>query len=403
MAPCVGWYAIVHAPAERQAARLEAKLGRDIEQYRAYWSRKTRPLLRGEPAEGDAAEEARRIATRIAAPEMPDEVMERVAAGEPPPEIVALVEEKTDDLAALRATTRRRTAWTDLDIARGGAAVPMPDFMPLIRAQKLLAAQAVIAEPGECLRIAADAVRIAQDAGRGAGVLGSSVAAAMIEIVAPVAGPCLARASPAEREEAASSFALLATTAPDIGAAFELEALLAAATFAQVADAPLVPTTGEQIEQVRSRGDVLEAWEMVARDPAQFRAMRTEDLPEAIAIWEREARVRRTAGNPLLSIAAPPMTQYIELDMEAQARVRAIAVLAEVLADLEPDATLPTETPAAITGSNLTDPFTGDPLLWDATGDEACAYSAGRDGLDDGCSPASDDVGVRVTLDRTAE
>lgn len=325
--PALAWYVLVRAPDDRRARALSEQLDRDIADFRSHWQSVERPVLRGEPMAGNAAQLARVAATRIpATPELPGDIADRVAEGDVPDDIIALARTHDRELRAVREATRARQAWTDIAVERGGAATELPSYMPLLRAARLLAVQAHVAPPGECLRIGADTIRMAQDLAPGAGILGAVIAATLIEEIAPVIEQCLARATPEERAEAAREIELLAAHAPPIGAALELEALLAAATFRISADAPLVPTTEDDLDAIRFRTATLEAWEVVGRNPAQWRALTGN---EALAAWRSAETLRRASPNPLLALSAPEsITAFIEKDMRAQRRLEALAAAA---------------------------------------------------------------------------
>jgi hypothetical protein len=323
VAPCLGVYAGVHLPAERRARRLSAQLDRDVASYEAYWSERERPVLRGDPIPGDAAEAAREAVATLPAIDLPDDLRERLAAGDPPDDVVALTRTHAAELHALRESARRPRSFYRIDFARAGDA-PMSDFMPVVRGVRLLAVQAAVAEPGECLRIGADAIRIAQDFAPGASVLGTSVAAVLIETVAPVMERCLDAATGDERAAAARELDLLVEHAPPIGCALEAEALFAAASFRSTgSDTPFVPTNGDELELIWTRREVLEAWEHVADDPAQWRAL--TEYPDAKRLWDAEEAARAATGNVLLGFAAGSLSRYVGKDMQVNERLEALA------------------------------------------------------------------------------
>lgn len=90
------------------------------------------------------------------------------------------------------------------------------DLRLAIGAVKLMAAKASSSPPGECLAWAADAVRLAQDVGRGQGFLGQNIFTATAPTGVDAAQGCASEASGEALRAAADSWTTLAQTSPSL-------------------------------------------------------------------------------------------------------------------------------------------------------------------------------------------
>jgi hypothetical protein len=386
---------------DRRRQELSVRLDRSIEDYRRYWKAEGRnapPVLRGATVEGNAADVQLAAARAMALGDLPPSLVEGLKRCEPPSgEARELAKAHEATLASFRRAAQYRFAWTEMRIEDGMSA-EVPSYVPHLRAHRLLLARAALSPPGECLRIAADAVRMSQLMTHGAGLIGLMIAAAEVEIGPAVVIGCARHASREELAAAAAEVDRLVASAPSAGQPLEVEALVAGVTMRDmVRSVRVLPMSAEQVEATVRADTVLDAWEQLQGEPARYRAITATGYPESMAAYERMASAVAASTDPLVGMAVPGMRRYLERDMAVQAKLRATAVLLHAWAERDPGAPFAATAPAALARPALRDPFTGRPLGWTVDGSTGVAsvWSAGANRSDDGGRAGSDDIVVR--------
>lgn len=397
-----GGLALWRVPQDAKAERLSARLERQIADYHEQGPVE-RPVLRGEPVDANAVEAQLEAVEPLASVRLPEEAIPRAVKGKPPAKVLRLAREHADALAAYRDAARRSWTWTEFRVEEGVDA-PIPEYLPPIRAAELVLVRATTVEPAECLRDAADVVRLAHDLVPGASLVAAMVSVAIIEQAASVVVRCAHGATPATLNESIAELERLREASPDIGGAIEAEALLTGMTFREVVRrVPWIPTNGHELQAWWARPDVLDAWQIAGRDPARFREITTDGYPGSAEIWGRAARVRKTAKNPVFAIGTPDLDKYIHKHMDGVARLRAALAALRIL-ERRPDMERLPEGPLALERPELFDPYTGQSMAWsvDRTRGVACIHAQGPNRDYDGCGPGTDDPAVRLRLDMIA-
>ncbi len=370
---------LVHRSQDARARALDARLQQSAARFHAH--RWERPVLRGTAAAGNAADAERAAIEPLDKLEArPIEPLANLLKdGKPmPPEIVALVERHRAALEGLRSASLRGHAWTQVPFEQGASA-PLPPFVSRLRTGKLLLAMASTAEPAECLRIAADAVRVGQDGAAGVGLVGSMVAATQTELALPVMLRCALRADGAARREAAREVALLVAHPLSLGEAFEAEGLMGGGTFRDLSlHVPAFPTSSAAFEAWSGRGTAIDAWQYVADEADKLRDLDVRRIPEGLALLDQLEQAALHSPNPLVAMITPTRVRVLARAGAMEARLRATAVLLQTLAD-------PAADPAALVGKpELADPFSGKPLALRRDPAALVLWSVGQDGKDDG-------------------
>lgn len=399
----LGSYLLFHAPYDAKVQRLSEELEAHLAELEGgSWER---PVHRGEPIDGDAYEEAARLLSTgpIARPLELAELDRLLTTGEPlPPDAVESARREAERLEALRATTRRTRSHVPVELRRGVTA-PFPEMGPHILAARQLLVLGVLGEPDECLRIGADVVRLGQDLSLGTGMLGVMIAAAHATFVARVSPHCATRASPEALAEVADEMAALAEHATPTGAALEIEMTAFGVTLREMcSDAPILPTSQEEMQRLRDRADVVEAWQLMGVGGRRFRSLTGAHYPRLRSEWERVQSTWAAAGNPVVDTMAPDLSRYLIRDAAAQAYIRAMALGLATLAARSVEGALP-ERPPGLESPGLADPFTGQPMRFRVEADALVVWSVGEDGVDDQGAHAFDsdtppDVSVRFPL-----
>lgn len=347
-----------------------------------------RHVLRGAPVDGDAvAAQRAAIAALSPLPTEPlDRFRERAEAGDAFADLQALVAEKRAALDALRSATQ--LGWTRLSpaLTDPSAANTASDVagVATMSAWKLLLAGASSQDAGECLRTCADVIRLGQDRHAGDGMVGAMIGAVAIDLAAPVALRCAARATPAELHAAALELQQLAREAPPFGPVLELEDLQMGFRMLELHDAvPAFPTSGEEVDRFLQRFEVVQALEVLFQRPAW-----TSELPYPMALDRiremSEARFRST--NVFVSLTASP-TKFVERHASATAKLRALAVGVEGATSGPSSEAVK----SSLQYDELADPFTGRPLLIE---EDASTWRIVSRGVDAG--DAADDVVLTV-------
>ncbi len=367
-----------HRRQDERARALDEQLKQFTARFHA--RRFERPVLRGTAAEGNAADAERALLEPLDKldPKTFDPLTKLFRDGGPmPPAIVALVEQHRAALEALRAASQRTHAWTQVPFEQGASA-QIPPFVSRLRTNKLLLAMATRADPADCMRIAADAIRIGQDGGAGVGLIGSAIAAAQTELAIPVLLRCAARADTAARRDAAREVAVLAAHPLPLGDAFEAEGLMAGGSFRGLAlDVPAFPTSSAALESWSGRGIALDAWQHVAAEAEKLRGLDVRRVPEGLALLEQLEQAATRSPNPLVAMITPTRASLVIREATAQTHLRATVVLLEALAD-------PAADPAGLVRKpELADPFSGRPLAFRREPAGLVLCSVGPDGKSD--------------------
>jgi hypothetical protein len=395
----VGGYLAIDLPQKSRIEKLSTEL--DARLAEASLQRWERPPLRGEAIPGNAADQERDVLDAMGTLDahLFDDFSRKLRdpAALPPP-LVALVAAKREGLAALREATRGSFATSRVDL-RKGASVVLPVLTPTLRASKLLQAQAALSEPGQCLPIAADAVRLAHDGASNVGMVGLMVSAAAVTAVPIVVAPCARRASQAERRAAAAEFLALSSGGPLLGRSLRDELLIISVEMRTMARAThVIPTPGTVIpvfsargpgaiavlDLIRQRPLLLDAWSNALATSARWAPLTAAAYPAVFDQIDRDTAAM-LAASPLSADFSGNYRRYVDQDAQATARLRVVAAGLAMLA--EGNTSAPTAPP-------LADPFTGTPLrLRPAAGAARPGiYSVGINRRDEGGADGTDDV-----------
>ncbi|MCB9596664.1 MAG: hypothetical protein H6719_28325 [Sandaracinaceae bacterium] len=336
----VGAWLVVALPRRARCAEQRATLERAITDFHA--QRWERPVLRGEPVDGNAfdAQVEAMDGPLAELEEAPFDDLARVLGGDPRPrpELRALVDRHADALARYRASTRRAWSWGDYPVEDGADAQEIP-LIAHLRASHLLAAQAHFAEPAECVEIATDLLRLGQDRAAGRSLVPLMVRSAAVEDVSTLLPFCLWRGDADVRAQAARELGVLVAHPVPTGYTLEVEALTAGAMFSELL-APLdhLPTDGATFDVWWSATDALDAWELLAGDPASRRAFGA-DYPRDLADYAAwQSRVAASA-NPWVMASTPAFERFLRRDAATRTRMRMLWAMARIVAG-EPEAIL---------------------------------------------------------------
>ena len=351
------WFGVV-APRETRRSELEAKLSRALAARSD--ERWERPVLRGEPIDGNAYDAEQDAARPFASL---DEALFAtmplaLSRGEPTEAQREAITANREALAQLRRGTQRTWSWGDESIEQA-ALHDLPDYMPRMRGAKLLLLSALDQQPGECLALTADSLRVMQDASAGGGMLPLIMLSSLAQDALAVGGRCLREADPQALEQAAHDFGILAQNPPDTGEAMEYERLYLGVVFREEAKLiPSYPTDSLTWERFRRGSDLLDAWALAMGDPAEARTY-GRDYPADIERAGAQHDEVEARENDLLSI--PNFAAYLHLDASTRAITRMLWAGARLrLAHAETSAARP----ALLDERVLLDPTTGEPFVW---------------------------------------
>lgn len=382
------------APRAARRARLEARLEQSVRDFQE--QRWERPVLRGEAIDGnaiDAQVEAIRDFTPIDAAHF-DGLRELLARGDgAPPALRALVSDNAEALARYRASTQRDHAWGGayVDLSTGA---PSEDWLPHVRAGRLVLASALGRSPRECLEICTDTLRLGQDRSAGTGLVPLMILAAHAADVLDLASRCLREADRDAVENAARELAILAEHPASAGSAMELEALTIGASLRmEAANTPSIPTDSLEWERWRQSWDLPEAWEILMGEPASMRSI-GDDYPADIDRVEGRQRDLAALGNDVIGMAALDYPRFLRRDAATRAIVRILLAAARIR--LEHDEP-PSSAPSLLEDPALADPTSGRPFTWTREGDEGTISSRTIGALQHG------ELAVRVSWPRGPE
>jgi hypothetical protein len=385
------WWAVTRYSGSSSLERSHAELAKRRDAYmKARW---TRPVLRGEPIEGNATEAERAAVASLGA--MDDKAFEHfkdVATTGVPPELSALIAPNADALRALRDATQRTYAYTTIPIEQWPT-TKLPLYTGHFKAWKLLLAQAAMASPPECMLICADVIRMGQDTGPGAGLVGMMVGGVTYDQAAPIALACARKADASARAAFSRELEALVKNAPPVGPSLELETLGIAYGFETLANqAPAFPKDKEGLDLFVHRRTTIDALEIFLADDTKWDDVRADKYPDAFALVRARDEKLAQSGNVLVELAATGHVRYVERDAKAQAMVRALAVAVAAI----PDGPNGAFAQAALQNAAFRDPFTGKPFDTVIGDKEWKVRSLGADGVDGGGSKESDDVVLTV-------
>jgi hypothetical protein len=346
-------YGILRVRAARHAAEVEARATRAVDmrllatyevRARKGWER---PVLRGEPQDRNAAK------AQLAALDALDGADPRVLAaiavsvrdGTPLSEAsLALIQAKGPVLAALRRATQGRFAFTHADFQEKAPPRPVRALVDT----KLLLGAATREAPAECLRIAADAIRLAQDRAPGELLVSWMVSVFAVNISAPLIVRCGEKLDAAERAAAVGELRILAEHAPSFGEILDNEWFFL--SYEMIHAAPAAAADGMRVEGLM--------WDGVDRfvaSPPDLVDVDAAHYPEAFKTVARYDAFWSGDANPLLQIARVETVNYAHQDARAQATLRALVVTLE----LQGEGVVGPRTRAALDSPTLRDPFTG--------------------------------------------
>ncbi len=371
---------------------------------RLHWER---PVLRGAPGEGNAAAEAYEALAGLAplTDSLRDALSERLYYGQPlTASEHAAIALRQDSLRALRAATRHGWAFTELSVELGDA-MRVPNYQRVVDGGLCLLATARTAPPAECLRGAADVIRLGQDLVPGAPLEAASTFARLTSLAAKVVPRCAAEADLATLRRAVHEFQVLATHPPPTGAGIELEDLVTSAKLRSMAALSNKASPGEVIQTLIERPGLLEAWTAFDR-PARFRKLTPKEYPDAAVEWRHENDYRARASLPLLAADASDVLDHLHDDMRGHAVLRMLTIGLATLADKAYRGKLPNR-PSNLDEPALTDPYRGASFSFRfaENGAELALWSIGEDYKDDaGASSWTDqapvDIVVRFALNK---
>ena len=357
---------VIRAAREREIRALSRELDASIRSFDG--RRDVRPVHRGEPIDGNA-----RAAIDEALAEMGDlsalgteDVSRGIREGAPTAETLELARRHSKALLRLRSATRRTYSWNATDLSRG-AEVDVPPIVGLLRAVKLLLAQALTGSPDECLRIVADSIRLGQDLAPGAGFIGLMAVPIMTHLAVPVAQRCAPRADEASLRRAAAELRVLATSQPGVAEALEIEAIFYGVTARhEIVEAPLIPRDVRGFQRWWYRNVVLEAWREVGSGaPRRWRRIGETGFPGVLPAWQAELDRFAGSPNPLVGpvFGGGHLRRYIVRTGEALALIEALAISHATMAEQVGTGAVAAR-PAWVDDPALADPFTGEPLVW---------------------------------------
>ncbi|MDD9967802.1 MAG: hypothetical protein OXR73_16320 [Myxococcales bacterium] len=371
----LGWLGASELSFQQRVARLDA----DVAAFRRL--RWERPLLRGEPVEGNAAEAFFNAlgGLKRPSPALRQGLAEQLFYGQPLlPHQVAPLKQQSEILAELAASPQRTWSMTYLRPELGDA-MPVPPYPKALDAALLLLARASTLEPDACLAASADVARIGQDLVPGAPLEASSVSMRIASLTAYAVRSCARRATARGLQRAERAFRELATHPPPVGHGLELADLVAGV---EVRKASSLGRDADHIGILRtlqSRPERLKSWAYYD-DPHRFRAWSPSAYPETLERWREEDTWRSQSGRPDVAAASAERIGWLQDDMRGQAILRALTVALSALAERERRGRMPPE-PAALRLPSLVDPFSGRPLRqrFDPASLELTVWSVGED------------------------
>lgn len=362
---------------------LSEDLDSEIATYkRQHWER---PVLRGQPGEGNAAFEAQQALqgfTGIAEQERDALAAQLFYGNAPLPAAqVALVDKHIEMIAKLRAATQLGWAMTELPVERGEA-MPLPQYPLVIDAALLALGHAARSSADDCLVIGADVVRMGQDLIPGATLEAASISTRITSLAAPVIARCASEASTDAILRAARELNLMATHAAPTGGGVELADMLAQVQLRHMCELP-APEGDSTFMRLRRRPALFEAWTHFL-GPTRWRELTPDKYPAALETWQHEHEWRSRSELALVADVTAHVQTWLYEDMRGQALLRTLSVGVATLAERSRRGRTPRE-PVTLNEPALVDPYNGQALKWRITqdGTELSIWSVGEDRRDD--------------------
>jgi hypothetical protein len=373
---------------------------------RLHWER---PPLRGVAGSGNAAAEAYAALARFAPlpARLRESLAERLYYGQVAnePERAAIAQ-RQPALRALRNATEQGWAFTELAVERG-ASMRAPDYRRVIDAGLCLLADAKSAPPAECLRTAADVIRLGQDLVPGAPLEAASASTRLTSLAARIVPRCALEADLATLRRSVHEFNLLATHAPPTGAGIELQDLVTSQALRDSAALSNKDSPSLVAHTILTRPALLGTWAQLDH-PARSRKLTPDHYPDSTLEWRREQEYRAKSPSPLVAANTRDVLDRLHDDMRGQAILRMLAIGVATLADKAYRGKLPAR-PSNLDEVELADPYRGGAFNWRIAdnGSELTLWSIGEDYKDDGGSNewsevAPVDIVVRFALSKTA-
>ncbi|MFI5307114.1 MAG: hypothetical protein ACHQ53_07175, partial [Polyangiales bacterium] len=365
---------------ELRFRRLSEALDAQLATYkRQRWER---PVLRGQPAEGNAGLDALQAVQgwKGLEPRVRDALAEQLYYGQALTSAQqALVQANGALLDKLRAATQLGWSMTEVQVELGAAA-PVPHYPEVMDAVLLLLGRAQTSVPEECVMIAADAMRLGQDLVPGGPLEAASVSMRITSVATPVLLHCLTAPGGVDPiTRAARELRTLATHPPPTGGGIELLDLQAEVELRGLAELFPKDSPDSPFRRLRDRPALFEAWERF-ETPARWRAdISPAQYPQSLDSWLREQDSRARSGLVLVGDASSSVQGWLYDDMRGQALLRALSVGLATLAERARRQRMPHE-PPGLNEPALRDPFTGQAFKWRAAqdGNELSVWSVGE-------------------------
>jgi hypothetical protein len=371
---------------ERNYQRLARGLDADLAALRKFhWER---PVLRGSPGEGNAADEiyAALDAWQPMERGLRDGLAEKLYYGQPllAAETQAL-QARSTTLQALRTAVQQRWSRTDL-VPELGNEMRVPAYPRLAEAALGLLSMAASAPVDECLQRATEVIRIGQDVVPAAPLEAGSVATQLTALAARVIVRCAQGAELSSLRRASHELHLLAIHPAPIGSCIEFEEIVAAMELRKRAALANKRSVMQVFQAVLDRPQLMAAWSS-HDNPTRFRQLTPDHYPDAMEEWKREQDFRLQSSLPEVRAAAEHVLARIQDDMRGQALIRMLNIGLSTLAERAYRGTLPVQ-PSGLRDAALVDPFRGQPFNYRVAGNgaELTLWSVGEDYRDDGGS-----------------
>ncbi len=360
------------ARTERLVVEVDAIL---LAHREARWAR---PVLRGDPIDGEAyrsqLDAIARFPTRR--PQELSELLRVIAPGSETKGVRSPVAANTDAIEAYRAATRRAWVASGVNLVRGGY---HPNPMQQVVANELLAASALERPAIECFTIAHDLLRLSQDYAIGAGVGTIAMHRHSIDLVLALEPRCLLASDETTLRAAERELALLARHPPPTGAMLDVELVqMLVESLADVAQAPLVPLSSLGFERWYRAPATLDGVDALLRLRAELFTV-GNDYPGDLARIERVQRELESSNGGLVASLGANLGEFLQQDAYARAVVRLLWAAVRLKGE---HAQAPEADPALLTDPELLDPLTGEPFQWapKVNGNRLTTRAASRSG-----------------------
>jgi hypothetical protein len=373
---------------------------------RLHWER---PPLRGVAGDGNAAAEAYAALARFSplSQQLRESLAERLHYGQPPSDSErAAISQRRPALRALRAATEQGWAFTELAVERG-AQMRVPDYRTVVDASLCMLVDARSSGAAECLKAAADVIRLGQDLIPGAPLEAASASMRLTSLAAKVVPRCALDADLATLRRSVHELNLLATHAPPTGVGVELQDLVTSEGLREAGALVNKDSAGEVAHAILTRPVLLSTWEQFDH-PSRARKLTPSNYPDVTVEWRREQDYRSKQRSPLAAAETQDVLDRLHDDMRGQATLRMLAIGVATLADKAYRGKLSSR-PSNIDEPELADPYRGGTFNWRfaESGAELTLWSIGEDYKDDGGSSewtdaAPVDIVVRFPLTKNA-